>query len=95
MRRAALLGALMAIAAAVPARGYPPITCGRSTVMGKTLVVRTHGPTCTFAKRGVKDYLLRKRAPKGWTCKAYGDALPAHCSERRHPRSRYFDATPA
>jgi hypothetical protein len=86
----------LAVAAlALPAEAYPPITCGRMTVKATTLIIRTHGPTCTFAKRGAKDFILRKRSPKGWTCKAYGAALPAQCHHRRHTRSLYFTAAPA
>jgi hypothetical protein len=94
MRCGILLGALLAVAVALPAGAYPPITCGRLTVKGAALIVRTHGPKCADAKRGVRTYLERKRAPKGWTCRAYGATLPVHCAENKHKRSRYFTASP-
>jgi hypothetical protein len=95
MRWAALLGVLIAVTVAVPAGAYPAITCGRITVTSKVLIVRTHGPKCADAKRGVRDYLERHRAPKGWTCRAYGAALPVHCNHKRFKQSRYFNAAPA
>ncbi len=92
MRRALLLAAVLGLLAALPADAYPPKTCGRITVKEQVLIVRTHGPTCANAKRGVRDYLERRRAPKGWTCRAYGEALPVHCNHRRYKKSRYFNA---
>jgi hypothetical protein len=94
LSRGLLLGALLALALALPAGAYPPITCGRMTVDGATLVVRTHGPSCAYAKRWVRSFAERRRAPKGWTCRAYGSALPVHCAEKRHKLSRYFSASP-
>ena len=93
MRRPALLGVLTAAALALlpsAAPAYPPTTCGRVAVNGKTYVYRTHGPSCRYAKRWVRVYIVEKRGPKGYTCRAYGAAFPAYC---RAPRQRYFFAS--
>jgi hypothetical protein len=95
MRRTALLiGLLAAAAAAAPsaAPAYPPITCGRMTVSARTLIVRTHGPTCGFALRWTRSFIAHHSAPKGYRCRAYGAAVPADCLNRVHTK-RYFLAT--
>jgi len=94
MRRGLVLGAFLALALASPATAYPPITCGRVASKAGTLIVRTHGPTCTFAKKWVKTYVARRAAPTGWRCRAYGADLPAHCVKKGR-KSWYFMAGPA
>ena len=59
-----------------------------------TLVVRTHGPTCATALRGVRTYLSRHRSLSGFSCRAYAGSVPAYCRNRTH-RFRYFFATAA
>ena len=91
LRRAVTLASLT-LAAALPAAApaYPPITCGRTTVKGHTYVVRTHGPTCGFAIKWVRNFIAHHRAPKGYKCRAYGPAAPASCI---HSKQKYFSAT--
>jgi hypothetical protein len=81
--------------AAVPAGAYPPHTCGRVSHEGKAFVVRTHGPTCGTALRGVRTFLAHHRSLKGFRCRAYaGGDVPAYCLNRAH-RFRYFFASAA
>ena len=92
----ALAAAACALALPAAATGYPPITCGRITVGATTYVVRSHGPTCGFAERGVRTFLRNRRSPDGYRCRAYGTATPAYCKNTHHRyRFRYFLANPA
>jgi hypothetical protein len=96
--KAALVVAAVLCALALPAGagGYPPITCGRTTVAGSTYIVRTHGPTCGFAVRWVRAYLARRGHPDSYRCRSYGVQVPAYCKNTRHRyRFRYFLANPA
>ena len=91
-----LLAALIAFAAlsAIPAGAYPPHTCGRVSHGGKMLIVRTHGPTCGTALRGVRTYLDHHRSLSGFRCRSYAGDVPAYCRNRTH-KFRYFFATAA
>lgn len=84
------LAAAVLLPAAAPA--YPPITCGRTTVRGHTYVVRTHGPTCSFAIKWSRSYIARHRGPAGFSCRAYGASVPADCI-RKGKKNAYFLAT--
>lgn len=79
---------LLALALVAPAAApaYPPITCGRTTVKGHVMIVRTHGPSCSFAVRWVRAFVAHHAHPRGYRCRAYGAALPADCiaSKRRY-----------
>jgi hypothetical protein len=92
MRRLVLATVLAAIALPAAAPAYPPTTCGRTTVNGKPYVVRTHGPTCSFATKWVRQFMLHHTSPAHFTCKAYGAAVPAHCV-RNGKKGRWFNAT--
>lgn len=89
---AALAAAALLLPAAAPA--YPPITCGRTTVKSTAYVVRTHGPTCTKAIGWARTFMLKKRSPTGYRCKAYGADAPAVCIRKGH-RNTYLNATKA
>ena len=93
MRRT-LIAAALVLAAALPAAApaYPPITCGRTTVKGQSYIVRTHGPSCSKAISWARTFITRHRAPTGYTCKAYGAAVPAQCVRKGH-KNTYFGAT--
>ena len=93
MRRGLVLGAFAALVLALPATAAPPITCGRVASAKGLLIVRTHGPTCSYAKKWIKTYVARRAAPKGWTCRAYGADLPAHCVKKGR-KTWYFLAGP-
>jgi len=86
---AAVLGAVL-LPAAAPA--YPPTTCGRTSVSGHAYIVRTHGPTCAFATKWVRQFMLHRKAPAHFSCKAYGAAVPAHCI-RTGRKNTWFNAT--
>lgn len=94
MRRLALAvvgaGALLA-AAPAGAPAYPPITCGRVAVSGHGYIVRTHGPSCGFAKHWVKVFIKYHHGPRGYKCRAYGSTVPAYC---RGTHRRYLLANP-
>jgi hypothetical protein len=93
--RAVLVGlAAATLLLAIPAAAYPPHTCGRVTRNGKAYVVRTHGPTCGTAIRGVRTFLAHRRSISGFRCRSYAGAVPAYCKSRTH-RFRYFFANPA
>jgi hypothetical protein len=91
--RAALVAALLTAATASTALAYPPITCGRITVGGTRYVIRTHGPSCTTAIRGVKGFMAHRTSPRFFKCKRYGGDVPAYCvgSLPKYKR-RYFFA---
>jgi hypothetical protein len=93
--RALVVGlAVAAVLAAVPAAAYPPRTCGRVTQQGKAYVVRTHGPSCGTALRGVRTFLAHHRSISGFRCRSYAGSVPAYCKDRTH-KFRYFFANPA
>ena len=96
MRRPVLLVVLVVGALLVPAvaPAYPPITCGRTKLNGRVYVVRTHGPSCPFARHWVRKFGRRHRAPKGFRCRSYGKPVPVNCINRKH-RTSYFQATAA
>lgn len=86
-------GALaLVLHAPTPAPAYPPITCGKVTVAGAVYVIRTHGPKCRFAKHWLKVYIGYQHGPTGYTCRAYGQSVPAYC---RGTHRRYFFANAA
>ena len=76
--------------------GYPPITCGRITVARARYVVRSHGPSCTTAIRGVKGFMAHGTSPRFYKCKRYGGDVPAYCigSVAKY-KKRYFFANKA
>jgi hypothetical protein len=92
--RRSLIAAALALVVLLPtaAPAYPPITCGRTTVGGKTYIVRSHGPKCADAIRWSRRFIARHKAPKGFTCRAYGAAVPASCV-RKGKKNTYFSAT--
>jgi hypothetical protein len=77
--RVALAAALLTGLLAATAVAYPPITCGRVTINSKRYLVKTHGPSCTTAIRGVKGFILHRTSPRFYKCKAYGGSIPAYC----------------
>jgi hypothetical protein len=81
---------LAALVLPVAAPAYPPITCGRTTISGKTYIVRTHGPNCTFATKWVRAFVQHRHKPKGYSCRAYGTGVPADCIKNK---KTYFLAT--
>ena len=91
--RVMLLAVLVAAITASSAAAYPPITCGQITVAGTRYVVRTHGPSCTTAIRGVKGFMAHRTSPRLFKCKRYGGDVPAYCigSIPKYKR-RYFFA---
>jgi hypothetical protein len=68
-------GAAGGLIATPVADGYPAYTCGR--VRG--YVVRSHGPSCSFALRWTARYLSRHRGPRGYSCRSYGSNAPVYC----------------
>jgi hypothetical protein len=97
MRHATLLttiAAVLVLFAAPAARSYPPRNCGRETVKGITVIVTTHGPTCGFAKSGVKAWMSSHRAPSGFGCKSYAGDEPAYC-KHRSKKNYYFQGIKA
>ncbi|MCW2967261.1 MAG: hypothetical protein JWM71_1033 [Solirubrobacteraceae bacterium] len=96
MRGSLLLAVLVAGVLALPgaAPAYPPITCGRTTLTHATYIVRTHGPTCTFAIKWVRAYIGHHRHPSGFRCRAYGKDVPADCVGPKGSK-KYFLASPA
>ena len=72
----------------------PPITCGRITVSGVRYIVRSHGPSCTTAIRGVKQFMAHRTSPRFYKCKRYGGDIPAYCigATPKYKR-RYFFAS--
>lgn len=96
MPRRALVAAVLVLTAALPAAApaYPPITCGRTTVHGTALVVRTHGPKCSKAIAWTRTFVLKHHSPTGFTCRAYGESAPAVCI-RKGKKNTYFNATKA
>jgi hypothetical protein len=92
--RAALAAALLTALLSATAAAYPPITCGRVTVNSHRYVVKTHGPSCTTAIRGVKGYMLHHTSPRFYKCKSYGGDIPAYCvGAIEKYRKRYFFAS--
>jgi hypothetical protein len=93
--RALLVAALVAAACvfATAATAYPPITCGRITVKSTRYVVKTHGPSCTTAIKGVKNWMAQHKSPRYFKCKTYGGDIPAYCigSVPKY-KKRYFFA---
>lgn len=75
-------------------RVYPPITCGHIKYGGKRLLVKTHGPSCTTAIRGVKGFMAHHTSPRYYKCKSYGGDIPAYCvgSIAKYAK-RYFFAS--
>ena len=55
-------------------------------------VVRTHGPKCGKAITWARGFIARHRTPSGYTCRAYGAAVPAQCVRKGH-KNTYFSAT--
>ena len=93
--RALMAGLVVAaVLVAVPAAAFPPHTCGRVTYAGTAYIVRTHGPSCGTALRGVRTFLAHRRSITGFRCRSYGDAVPAYCKNRTH-KFRYFFANAA
>jgi hypothetical protein len=96
MRRlTALIAALgvMAVVAAAPVSAYPAITCGRISVGGQSYVVKSHGPSCSFAIRGLKAYMAHKTSPRLYKCRRYGANIPAYCIGTSKYSKRYFFLT--
>jgi hypothetical protein len=92
--RVALATALLTAVLAGSAAAYPPITCGRVTVGGHRYVVKTHGPSCTTAIRGVKGFIVHHASPRFYRCKSYGGDIPAYCiGAIEKYRKRYFFAS--
>ena len=92
MIRAALLAALLSGLFAVTSSAYPPITCGRITWGGKRYVVKTHGPSCTTAIRGVKGFMAHHTSPRFYRCRSYSGDIPAYCTGIDRYKRRYFFA---
>ena len=94
MLRRTVIAASLALVALLPAvaPAYPPITCGRTTVNHKTYIVRSHGPSCSNAIKWARTFIKSHRSPKGFTCRAYGAAVPAQCV-RKGRKNTYFSAT--
>jgi hypothetical protein len=88
----ASLSCLAALVVAGTAPAYPPITCGRVSVKGKTYVVHTHGPSCSYASHWIKVFIKYRHGPSGWSCRGYGAQVPADCTKGKR---RYFFANPA
>ncbi|TMK40287.1 MAG: hypothetical protein E6G56_08320 [Actinobacteria bacterium] len=72
-------GTAGALVAAPVAGAYPAYTCGRA----RGYVVRSHGPSCSFALRWTSRYLSRHRSPHGYRCRSYGANAPVYCTATR------------
>jgi hypothetical protein len=72
----------------------PPITCGHITFNRRRYLVKTHGPSCTTAIKGVKGYMAHHTSPRFYKCKTYGGDIPAYCigAIEKYKR-RYFFAS--
>jgi hypothetical protein len=92
--RTALAAAVLTGALVAPAAAAPPITCGRISYGGQRYVVKTHGPTCTTAIKGVKGFMAHHTSPRYYRCKRYGADIPAYCigAIEKYKR-RYFFAS--
>jgi hypothetical protein len=92
--RAALAAAVLTGLLSAPASAYPAITCGRITVKSTRYVVKSHGPSCTTAIRGVKGYMTNHASPRFYKCRSYGGDIPAYCigAVAKYKR-RYFFAS--
>jgi hypothetical protein len=91
--KTASLRVRIAAAAKSSSLRYPPITCGRITVKSTRYVVKTHGPSCTTAIRGVKGFMATHTSPRFYKCRSYGGDIPAYCigAIEKYKR-RYFFA---
>jgi plastocyanin len=79
--------------ASAAALDYPPITCGRISYKSKRYVVKTHGPSCTTAIKGVNGYMAHRTSPRFYKCKSYGGDIPAYCiGAIAKYKKRYFFA---
>lgn len=87
-----VLSACALLVASGEAPAYPPVTCGRIHVKKQAYVVRSHGPACRKALSWSRRFIVRHRSPRGFRCRAYGDAVPSHCV-RRGRKKNYFSAT--
>jgi hypothetical protein len=88
--------AAVAVAAAVAAptvSAYPAITCGRISVGGQTYIVKSHGPSCSFAIHGLREYMAHKTSPRLYKCRRYGANIPAYCLGTGKYSKRYFFLT--
>jgi len=91
----ALIAAVVvaAVVAAAPVFAYPAITCGRISVAGQTYIVKSHGPSCPFAIKGLKTFMAHKTSPRLYKCRRYGPNIPAYCVGTGKYSKRYFFAT--
>jgi hypothetical protein len=90
------LGALtiaVALALAMSASAYPPVTCGRMSYDGTRYVVKSHGPSCPFAISGLKAYMAHRTSPRLFKCRRYGANIPAYCVGTGKYSKRYFFAS--
>jgi hypothetical protein len=92
-RALALAALLVALAAASPAPAYPPVTCGQMSWSGAHFVVKSHGPSCPFAFRGLKGYMAHRTSPRLFNCRRYGVNIPAYCVGSGKYAKRYFFAS--
>jgi hypothetical protein len=88
-----LVAVAAALLVATAASAYPAITCGRISYGGQAYVVKSHGPSCTFAIRGVKAYLAHRTSPRLFKCRRYGANIPAYCTGTGKYSKRYFFAS--
>jgi hypothetical protein len=56
-------------------------------------VVKSHGPSCPFAIRGLKGYMAHRTSPRLFKCRRYGANIPAYCVGTGKYSKRYFFAT--
>jgi plastocyanin len=75
------------------ALAFPPVTCGQMSWSGTRYVVKSHGPSCPFAIRGLKGYLAHRTSPHLFSCRKYGANIPAYCVGSGKYSKRYFFAS--
>jgi hypothetical protein len=93
MKRVLAVAFIAALIAASSAAAYPPVTCGAMSYAGKRYIVKSHGPSCPFAIRGLKGYMAHRISPRLFKCRRYGANIPAYCVGTGKYSKRYFFAT--
>jgi hypothetical protein len=81
----AVLAAAVAVALAVPAGAtVPPRNCGMITVKSARFQVKADQIKCSKARPYARDYLVRGKRPRGYSCRRFpaDTALAFRCSRR-------------
>jgi hypothetical protein len=93
VKRVLVAALAVALISAATASAYPPVTCGGMSYAGKRYVVKSHGPSCPFAFRGLRAYMAHRTSPRLFKCRRYGANIPAYCIGTGKYSKRYFFAS--